>query len=50
LGCTTDPSTVTTGAVAATLAHQRQWGEGNLPVGVSSSTKPAQDTQMSTVL
>ena len=30
------------GAAAATLAHQRQRGEGSDPVGVSSRTKPAQ--------
>jgi hypothetical protein len=32
----------TTGAAAATLAHQRQRDEGSEPVGLSSSTKPRQ--------
>jgi hypothetical protein len=36
-------------AAAATLAHQRQRGEGSDPVGVSSSTKPAQENQMMTM-
>ncbi|HET9559863.1 MAG TPA: hypothetical protein VFS70_22205 [Actinomycetota bacterium] len=42
-GWTASPTIVTTGATAATLAHQHQRDEGSLPVGVSSSTKPAQD-------
>ena len=45
-GWTTDASSHTTAAAAATLAHQRQRGEGSDPVGVSSRTKPAHDSQM----
>ena len=48
IGSTTDAATNTTAAAAATLAHQRQWREGSDTVGVSSSTKPAQE--METVL
>jgi hypothetical protein len=33
-------SRLTSGAAAASLAHQRQRGEGSAPVGVSSVTKP----------
>jgi hypothetical protein len=47
-GSTTDPSSHSTGAAAATRAHQRQRGEGSRPVGVSSSTKPAQAIQATT--
>jgi hypothetical protein len=43
-GWTAKPTTVSTGAAAATLAHQRQRGEGSDPVGVSRSTKPAHDS------
>src|SRR6266545_1992267 len=39
-GPSTDDSNPTITASAATLAHQRQRGEGNLPVGVSSRMKP----------
>jgi hypothetical protein len=42
----TDVSSHTTGAAAATLAHQRQRGEGSDPVGVSSRTKLAHESQM----
>jgi hypothetical protein len=38
-----------TGAAAASLAHQRQRGEGSDPLGVSSSTKPTQANPMNTV-
>jgi hypothetical protein len=48
-GWTADPTSQTTGAAAATLAHQRQRGEGSFPVGVSSRTKPAQDSQLRTM-
>jgi hypothetical protein len=41
-GSTIAPSSHTTAAAAAILAHQRQRGDGSRPVGVSSSTKPAQ--------
>jgi hypothetical protein len=47
-GWTTDPSSHTTAAAAATLAHHRQRGEGSDPVGVSSRTKPAHDSQSMT--
>jgi hypothetical protein len=39
----------TTGAAAATLAHHRQRGEGNDPVGVSSRTKPIQAASTTTL-
>jgi hypothetical protein len=42
-------TTLTTGAAAAALAHQRQRGEGSDPVGVSSSTKPRAARAMTTV-
>jgi hypothetical protein len=42
----TAPATV---AATATLAHQRQRAEGRVPVGVSSSTKPAHDSQATTM-
>jgi len=48
-GWTTDPRMVTRGAAAASLAHHRQRGEGSDPVGVSSSTKPAHDSQVTVV-
>ena len=35
-------SIISTGPAAATLAHHRHRGEGSDPVGVSSSTNPAQ--------
>ncbi len=41
-GPSTDDSNPTTAASAATLAHQRQRGEGSDPVGVSSRMKPMQ--------
>jgi hypothetical protein len=44
-GSTTDPSSHNSAAAAATRAHQRQRGDGSRPVGVSSSTKPAQEIQ-----
>jgi len=43
-------SSSSTGPAAAILAHQRQRGEGSDPVGVSSSTKPAHDSQMGAAL
>jgi hypothetical protein len=43
-GWTANPTIVSTGAAAATLAHQRQRGDGSDPVGVSGSTKPAHDS------
>ena len=49
-GSTADNTTSNTGAATATLAHHRQRGEGSDPVGVSSSTKPAHDSQMGAVL
>jgi hypothetical protein len=45
-GWITDPSSHTPAAAAATLAHQRQRGEGSDPVGVSNRTKPAHDSQI----
>ena len=44
IGCwsTADNNTSSSGAAAATLAHQRQRGEGSDPVGVSSRMKPTQ--------
>jgi len=39
-GASITASRKTTGAAAATHAHQRQRGEGSDPVGVSSRTKP----------
>jgi hypothetical protein len=48
VGWTTDTSSHTRAAAAAVLAHQRQRGEGSLPVGVSNSTKPAHAIQLST--
>jgi hypothetical protein len=44
-GWTTEVTATTAGATAASLAHQRQRGDGSEPVGVSSSTKPAHDSQ-----
>src|SRR4029450_8031309 len=49
-GCTTDATTTSTGAAAAALAHQRPRGDGRDPVGVSSSTNPAQASQMTVKL
>jgi hypothetical protein len=36
------------GTAAASQANQRQRGDGSEPVGVSSRTKPAQDSQVMT--
>jgi hypothetical protein len=41
-GSSVTVSRTTTGAAVATLAHQRQRGEGSLPVGVNSRMKPMQ--------
>ncbi len=41
-GPTVSASRKPAGAAAASLAHQRQRGEGSDPVGVSSRTKPTQ--------
>ena len=49
LGSVTRASTPSATAVAATLAHQRQRGDGSLPVGVSSNTKPTHDSRTRTI-
>ena len=48
-GASVTASRKTTGAAAATHAHQRQRGEGSDPVGVSSRTKPTQANAVTTV-
>jgi hypothetical protein len=53
-GSTGPPASVTTpskttGPATMPLAHQRQWGEGSDPVGVSSRTKPITASAVNTV-
>jgi hypothetical protein len=43
IGCSAEDRKATASAAASILAHQRQWGEGSVPVGVSSRTKPVQE-------
>jgi hypothetical protein len=43
--CSAAPSSHSTGAAAAILAHQRQRGEGNDPVGVSNRMNPSRAGQ-----
>ena len=49
-GSTAANTTSNTGAATATLAHQRQRGEGSDPVGVSSRMKPTQATHRTWML
>jgi hypothetical protein len=42
-GCSTEARKATTTPAAVTLAHQRQRGDGRVPVGESRRMKPVQD-------
>ncbi len=49
LGASVTTSSRATGVATMALAHQRQRGEGSVPVGVSSRTKPMQANAATTV-